>query len=229
MSRTYGARVLRTGMGVTTTDAAPPRSAPPKRTSLLARLFGKKERKPRPFTPIGESDALPTLKSEPLHDIDAARKRSLMYQKPTVCNGERDGFACKHFWDLTQIPSSANPDMLKDGERFRLCTFFKGWEPLMMENGKEGMALDCNRYEKDDSLVYISKKEEYDPLKPDEYAALVAGEIKNLDDLMKYRARRAEREAAVDAEKSNEAAQAGTDNVSIDDVMNDVGTTKQEQ
>ncbi len=204
-------------MGVTTTEAIPKRSI---WDLLFKRSPPPPPKAPRPYTPIND-DSLPTLKQEPMHDLDAARARSLMYQQKTVCNGERDGKACKHFWDLTQIPGSANPDMLKDGERFRMCTYFKGMDPLMMENGKEGMAVQCNRYEPDDALVYIERNEVYDPLTPDEYRALNAGEIKNRDDLDKYRARAKERKAAGAAE----AAKAAEDNVSIDDVMGDVKET----
>ncbi len=208
-------------MGVTTIEATPPKR------SFWDWIFKRETpppKAPRPYTPIND-DSLPTLKQEPMHDLDAARARSLMYQQKTVCNGERDGKACKHFWDLTQIPGSANPDMLKDGERFRMCTYFKGMDPLMMENGKEGMAVQCNRYEPDDALVYIEKNEVYDPLTPDEYRALNAGEIKNRDDLVAYRARAKERDQEIKAAVAAEAAKAAEDNVSIDDVMGDVKET----
>lgn len=79
-----------------------------------------------------------------IHD-PGAEKRSLMYNKPCICNGEKTGYVCKHYWSVMQKFAANNADTVRDGEKQRACTLMAGW-PL--EFVSEEFPTGCNRYER---------------------------------------------------------------------------------
>jgi len=79
-----------------------------------------------------------------IHD-PGAEKRSLMYNKPCICNGEKTGYVCKHYWSVMQKFAANNADTVRDGEKQRACTLMSGW-PL--EFVSEEFPTGCNRYER---------------------------------------------------------------------------------
>jgi hypothetical protein len=79
-----------------------------------------------------------------IHD-PGAEARSLMMNAPCICNGEKTGFVCKHYWSVMQKFAANNADTLRDGEKQRACTLMNGW-PL--EFVSEEFPTRCNRYER---------------------------------------------------------------------------------
>lgn len=79
-----------------------------------------------------------------IHD-PGADARSLMLNAPCVCNGEKTGYVCKHYWSVMQKFSANNADTMRDGEKQRACTLMNGW-PL--EFVSEEFPTRCNRYER---------------------------------------------------------------------------------
>lgn len=79
-----------------------------------------------------------------IHD-PGADARSLMLNAPCVCNGEKTGYVCKHYWSVMQKFSANNADTMRDGEKQRACTLMNGW-PL--EFYSEEFPTRCNRYER---------------------------------------------------------------------------------
>lgn len=79
-----------------------------------------------------------------IHD-PGAEARSLMYNAPCICNGEKTGFVCKHYWAVIQKFAANNADTMRDGEKQRACTLMSGW-PL--EFVSEEFPTRCNRYER---------------------------------------------------------------------------------
>lgn len=79
-----------------------------------------------------------------IHD-PGAEARSLMVNAPCICNGEKTGYVCKHYWSVMQKFSANNADTMRDGEKQRACTLMSGW-PL--EFVSEEFPTRCNRYEK---------------------------------------------------------------------------------
>jgi len=86
-----------------------------------------------------------------------ADARSLMYRAPCICNGEKTGVQCKHFWGFFKKFAAANADTVRDGEKQRSCTLVPGW-PL--EFVDEEKPTRCNRFEprKEPGLVAITKR-----------------------------------------------------------------------
>lgn len=76
-------------------------------------------------------------------DDPAADRRSLMLNAPSICNGEKTGHPCRHYWAVNQKFRSANSDTVRDGEKQRACTLVPGW-PL--EWTSEEAPTKCNRY-----------------------------------------------------------------------------------
>lgn len=68
-----------------------------------------------------------------------------MLNAPCVCNGEKTGYVCKHYWSVMQKFSANNADTMRDGEKQRACTLMNGW-PL--EFYSEEFPTRCNRYER---------------------------------------------------------------------------------
>lgn len=100
-----------------------------------------------------------------LIDDPNARKRSLMHQQKSLCNGEATGRPCKYYWyQLTKITSN-NPDILNKGEIQRACLLTG--QALPMES--EELAVECNQYKPNKKLKYNSEQEEYTPITPEEY------------------------------------------------------------
>lgn len=74
-----------------------------------------------------------------------ARERSLMYKNPTVCDGQRDGKQCKHYWFSISRVDVINPDELRSGRKDRFCILLN--TPFPMGEGASEMAIYCNQYE----------------------------------------------------------------------------------
>jgi hypothetical protein len=79
-----------------------------------------------------------------IHD-PGAEARSLMMNAPCICNGEKTGYVCKHYWSVMQKFAANNADTMRDGEKQRACTLMAGW-PL--EFVSEEFPTKCNRYER---------------------------------------------------------------------------------
>lgn len=82
-----------------------------------------------------------------------ARERSLMYKNPTVCDGQRDGKQCKHYWFSISRIDVINPDELRRGRKDRFCILLGN--PYSMGDGSSEMATYCNQYDPSDK--------DYDP------------------------------------------------------------------
>lgn len=67
-----------------------------------------------------------------------------MLNAPSICNGEKTGHPCRHYWAVNQKFRAANSDTVRDGEKQRACTLVPGW-PL--EWTSEEAPTKCNRYE----------------------------------------------------------------------------------
>lgn len=63
---------------------------------------------------------------------------------PCVCNGEKTGHPCRHYWAVMQKFVSANADTVRDGEKQRACSLMPGWP---FEFTSDEMPTKCNRYE----------------------------------------------------------------------------------
>ena len=50
-----------------------------------------------------------------------------MLNAPCVCNGEKTGYVCKHYWSVMQKFSANNAETMRDGEKQRACTLMNGW------------------------------------------------------------------------------------------------------
>jgi hypothetical protein len=114
-----------------------------------------------------------------LIDDPKAKDRSLMLKKPSICNGQATGHPCKHYWFHTQKVESNDPDALKDGEKHRACLISPGFP---VEFSDEEIPHVCNQYEPrrkrglagffGAKVPYDPSQEEYNPLTPEEIAAL---------------------------------------------------------
>lgn len=120
----------------------------------------------KPKRQLSEADLPPPPQAVDLHDPMEGQKLSLMHKQKVLCNGEASGKQCKHYWTLVQIASSAAPTHLRSGERNRMCILQRDAEPLVFDDGREGMATSCNRYEPDDSPIFdtrgVFKDEKFD-------------------------------------------------------------------
>lgn len=106
---------------------------------------------------LTEADLPPPPQPVDLHDPMEGQKLSLMHKQKVLCNGEASGKQCKHYWTLVQIASSAAPTHLRSGERTRMCVYQRDAEPVVFDDGREGMATSCNRYEPDTSPVFDTR------------------------------------------------------------------------
>ena len=68
-----------------------------------------------------------------------------MLNAPCICNGEKTGYVCRHYWSVMQKFAANNADTMRDGEKQRACTLMNGW-PL--EFVSEEFPTKCNRYER---------------------------------------------------------------------------------
>lgn len=122
-----------------------------------------------------------------IHDPEA-ESRSVMLKRPALCNGQKTGRSCVHYWAHAEKVESNNPDNLRLGEMFRGC----GYHPsIVHEMSESQLATVCNRYEPrklplfrralvvlglaDDPGKYDPSFEEYQPLTPDEIKQLQDG------------------------------------------------------
>lgn len=82
---------------------------------------------------------MPTFIEDP-----GAEARSLMYRAACICDGERTGIPCKHYWAVIQRFRAANADALRSGEKQRSCTMAQSF---LLEWTSEEKPSFCNRYE----------------------------------------------------------------------------------
>jgi hypothetical protein len=104
----------------------------------------------------------------------ADKRRSLMLQQKTVCDGQSTGFECVHYTALAVKMDVPNPHHLKQGEVFRLCLKIpgKGGEVLELGDGGQDMAVYCNQYCPSDRPYNHEFNKDYEPLAPEEAEAL---------------------------------------------------------
>lgn len=108
------------------------------------------------------------------------RKRSLMLQKPRLCNGEANGQECTHYFQCTVPLEVQNADHLHRGETTRMCLLIKitgkdgSGGPMDLGDGGCEMPTACNRYEP--SARRYTPTEAYEPLTPEQIEALANDE-----------------------------------------------------
>lgn len=73
------------------------------------------------------------------------KNASPMHRLPTVCDGQRDGFECKHYWRVVSRIDLLNPQEVKVGRFDELCMFMGHKNP--MQDGSAEQATYCNQYE----------------------------------------------------------------------------------
>jgi len=103
-----------------------------------------------------------------------AAAKSAMRQLPALCNGEKTGFQCTHYWALAVKMDAQNPENLRRGEAMRYCTAVVG-DRLDLGDGGAEMAVDCNRFEPSDR-AYDAAFEVFNPMTPEEAAAMYGPE-----------------------------------------------------
>jgi hypothetical protein len=122
-----------------------------------------------------------------IHDPEAD-KRSIMMQRPALCNGQAKGRSCVHYWVHVEKVESNNADNLRLGEIFRGCVLHAS---LVHEMTASQLATICNKYTPrkppiwkrplvvlglaDDLGKYDPAVEEYNPLTPEEIRELQKG------------------------------------------------------
>lgn len=111
------------------------------------------------------------------HD-EKAKDRSPMLRQLTLCDGQRDGYECKHYWRQVVRKDVLNPDNLRKGETYRYCKLAMGapdHNMAMFINGTSELAVECTEYCKDRRRPYDEKADAYAPLTPEEIQALQDG------------------------------------------------------
>jgi hypothetical protein len=114
-----------------------------------------------------------------------AKDLSLMHKQKYVCNGQRDGRICKHYWRVARKVESINPEALREGEILRSCLKVTG---QFIEMAGEEVSVQCNMYQGrklpllqrplvwlnviDDPFLYNEKADEFNPMTPEEIEAL---------------------------------------------------------
>lgn len=95
---------------------------------------------------------MPTFIEDP-----AADARSLMHRAACICDGERTGIPCKHYWSVIQKFRAANADSLRSGEKQRACTLCPSF---LLEWTTEEQPTFCGRYEprKTPGLIALVKR-----------------------------------------------------------------------
>lgn len=108
-----------------------------------------------------------------------------MTRQPVLCNGQKTGRSCVHYWAHVEKVESANADYIRLGQTWRVC----GWHPsIANEMSADQLAVRCNQYTPrwlplwkrplallrivDDPGTYQSEYEEYRPLTPEQIKAL---------------------------------------------------------
>lgn len=110
-----------------------------------------------------------------------ADARSIMMRQPCICNGERTGSECEHYWFQVIRFATANSDAFKLGDRVRRCLLEKDAWDLQQRLEAIDLPVRCNQY-KPSLRQYDPKNEEYDPITPEETRFLEAEWAKRRDD-----------------------------------------------
>lgn len=125
-----------------------------------------------------------------IHDPEA-EGRSIMMKRPALCNGQRTGRQCVHYWMHIEKVESNNADNLRLGETYRGCALDKTPAVLVHQMTANELAVVCNRFEPrrlpfykrplrwlrliDDPGAYKPDLEEYRPLTPDDIREIQTG------------------------------------------------------
>lgn len=97
-----------------------------------------------------------------------SEQRSLMSQRVPCCNGHKTGYQCRHYWYVQcNIQPLQDADFYKEGEKLRRCMLVVPSQNLDYKD----LATTCSLYEPS-TRTYDAKQEEYNPLTPEEVAAL---------------------------------------------------------
>jgi hypothetical protein len=72
-----------------------------------------------------------------------AEKRSVMMRQKVLCNGEKNGRSCVHYWAHVEKVESTNADYLRRGEIYRVCGFHPS---IAHEMRQDQLAVECNYY-----------------------------------------------------------------------------------
>lgn len=107
-----------------------------------------------------------------LREDPRARERSLMYKNPTVCDGQKDGHQCKHYWKTVDRMDVANPDELRKGKTQRFCILL-GNPPFPMGERAAELSHECNQYVASDR-EYVAEPAENNPMTAAEVLAIRA-------------------------------------------------------
>lgn len=125
-----------------------------------------------------------------IHD-PGAEKRSLMMRRKPLCNGEKTGRSCIHYWVHVEKVESNNPDNLRLGEIYRACALNGASALHVHEMSESQLATVCNQYVPrrlpiwkrplavlglvEDPGKYEGSVEDYKPLSPEEIKELQRG------------------------------------------------------
>ncbi len=116
---------------------------------------------------------------------DKAAKLSKMLKRKAICNGEKSGYECIHYFPFGAKTESNDPEFLGFGEKFRNCTVCPGY--LIEFDGEDNLPHTCRRYEPDAPLLvkighkikkvlfgrkYDPTFEVYKPMTPEEVVEL---------------------------------------------------------
>ncbi len=80
----------------------------------------------------------------PIIENENEDRRSLMNRAPCVCDGEKSGIPCKHYWPVIQKFRAANAGALRSGDKRYNCTMAPSF---LLEWTSEEKPTYCGRYE----------------------------------------------------------------------------------
>lgn len=95
-----------------------------------------------------------------------AKDRSLMSRQKSLCNGQRTGHQCVHYWALRKKSTTVNPDAQRKGETIRYCMYDTS-EVTFLGDGGDDMAVACTGYSPSER-VYAPEFETFEPMTPEE-------------------------------------------------------------
>ena len=107
-----------------------------------------------------------------LREDPKARERSLMFKNPTVCDGQKAGYQCKHYWRTVDRMDVANPDEVRKGKTQRFCILL-GNPPFPMGERASELSHECNQYVASER-EYVPEAAENNPMTTEEVLALRA-------------------------------------------------------
>jgi hypothetical protein len=99
-----------------------------------------------------------------------AKDRSLMLRQKVLCNGQRTGLQCEHYWGLLKKTDTVNPDAQRSGEKVRYCLVDRA-EATFLGDGGSDMAVACTAF-KPSRRVYDATFEDFNPMTPEDIIEL---------------------------------------------------------